>query len=384
MDILFLLSGPDGDIELTAADLEQPFRISPEVEHPFLLLGDYFAALQHFILSGDGRVLRIALQKHGYSKEFDPAAISGISIRSEKHGAFYHIASIEIKGLAETIKFACTTALSDSARASLQEEYHLLRQLGESEPDLLPAVYHQQELSVQKEDGTVDLFMVLGQWLDGYHEWHLSDDPGTGERGIKLWDYDKGFRFLSAAESYEVLYQAAFILTRFYSQDTFRQIYPWHHGAGDFIVRAESGTVAIKLITVRQYEPLVHFDSPGEADLIIGAIHFLLNLSLRMRLDRLDGIFEPVWFAEFAVRAAVAGFFAGLAESRAKGTLLLGPVDDLLGILRSFDVGEILEMYDSLLEVYADEDQDDFQLIREMLPGHAPELYAALQEFSLP
>ena len=40
-------------------------------------------------------------------------------------------------------------------------------------------------------------------------------------------------------------------------------------------------------------------------------------------------------------------------------------------------------MYDSLLEIYADEDQDGFFLIREKLSEHAADLQKALQNFSL-
>ena len=40
-------------------------------------------------------------------------------------------------------------------------------------------------------------------------------------------------------------------------------------------------------------------------------------------------------------------------------------------------------MHESLLEIYAEEDQDDFRLIQAKLPGHAAELHEVLQGFSL-
>jgi hypothetical protein len=40
---------------------------------------------------------------------------------------------------------------------------------------------------------------------------------------------------------------------------------------------------------------------------------FLLNLSIRMRLDRRDGIGDVVWADDVAVAATVTGFFKGLA-----------------------------------------------------------------------
>ncbi|KPK27001.1 MAG: hypothetical protein AMJ61_07115, partial [Desulfobacterales bacterium SG8_35_2] len=46
------------------------------------------------------------------------------------------------------------------------------------------------------------------------------------------------------------------------------------------------------------------------------------------------------------------------------------------------DPQEIFDMYESLLQIYADEDQDDFRLIQAKLPEHASQLHEALQQFS--
>jgi hypothetical protein len=51
--------------------------------------------------------------------------------------------------------------------------------------------------------------------------------------------------------------------------------------------------------------------------------------------------------------------------------------------MQSFDTREIFDMYESLLEIYAEEDQDDFRLIQKKLADHAAELHEALQSFSL-
>ena len=250
-------------------------------------------------------------------------------------------------------------------------------------PDFLPEVYCREAVTWQTDSGAEEFLMVLGEWLDGYHEWHLSDDHASKKQKIQLWDYEKGYRFLSDAESYEMLRQVSYILTYYYDQASFRQIYPWHHGAGDFVVKAEPGAISVKLITARQYEPLVHFDQAEEADRLVATIHFLLNLGLRIRLDRLDGVGEPAWLDDFAVHAAVEGFFAGLAATTATNRFMIRPVADFLEIMQSFDAQEIFDMYESLLEIYAEEDQADFRLIQEELAGHAAELHEALQEFSL-
>ena len=378
MRFRYLLSDQHGDIELCAEDLEQPFLISPSKKHPFLTLADYFGALQKFIMPADGSILHSVLKK-----QHTLADITEIIIRSEKHGAFYHIASVEIIGLGEKIKLAVTTALSETARSFLADEVIILQQLSGIAANFFPTIYCRESFIWQVESGSEKFFLVLGEWLDGYHEWHLSDDPESGDRRIHLWDYKKGYRFLSNAESYELLRQAAYILTYYYDQVDFRQIYPWHHGAGDFVAKCESGTISVKLITARQHQPLVHFDQAEEADRLVAAIQFLLNLCLRIRLDRLDGVGEPAWLGVFAVHAAVNGFFAGLAATQAQDRLSVGPIADFLEIMQSFDAQEIYDMHESLLEIYAEEDQDDFRLIQAKLPGHAAELHEVLQGFSL-
>jgi len=383
MHFRFLISDPQGDIELSPADLDLPFLLAPEEPHPFLTLKDYFEALQQLILLDDGKYLRSVPGEPGLHDNDTRASISEILIRSEKHGAFYHIASITICGPERKNKFAVTSALTEFARSSLQEEFGILRKLSAIAPDYLPKLLKMETVTLQTEKGAEEFCMVLGEWLDGYHEWHLSHDPAADMQKIRLWDYENGYRYLSDAESYELLHQAAFILTLYYDQASFCQIYPWHHGAGDFIAKCEPDALSVKLITARQYEPLVHFDREEEADRLVAAIHFLLNLALRMRLDRIDGAGKPAWFDAFAVHAAVAGFFAGLSAAAAANRLLLGPAADFLAIMQSFDAREVRDMYGSLLEIYAGEDQDDFHLIRKELAGHAAELQQALQEFSL-
>ncbi len=379
MRFRFFLSAPRGDIELGPEDLAQPFLVSPTEKHPFLCLKDYFGALQKFILADEGKLLQAALT----GRNLHLAGISEVLVCSEKHGAFYHIASIVPVGVEKKVKFAVITALADSAKSSLKNEFLLMQQLAAQNPDFLPELYCRESIIWPTDSGTAEFYMVLGEWLTGYHEWHLSYNPAEKKHQIQLWDYEAGYRFLSEAECYEVLRQAAYILTCYYDQASFRQIYPWHHGAGDFVVKAEAGVIRVKLITVRQYEPLVYFEKAEEHDRLIGLIQFLLNLSLRIRLDRVDGTGAPGWFHDFAVNAAVEGFFSGLDAVSGSSGMSYGPLNELLGILQSFSAQEIFDMYASLLEIYADEDQDDYGLILEKLADHATELQNALQQFSL-
>jgi hypothetical protein len=190
----------------------------------------------------EGSLLCAALKKQGRLADIKPADISELIIRSEKHGAYYHIASAEIIGPGVNSKCAVTTALSESAKRSLQAEHGILRKLSKITPDYLPELFYSKTITWQTDAGAAEFIMVLGEWLDGYHEWHASNVPGSHKQKIKLWDYENGCRFLADAESYEMLRQIAYILTCYYDQASFCQIYPWHHGAGDFIVKPEADT----------------------------------------------------------------------------------------------------------------------------------------------
>jgi hypothetical protein len=109
------------------------------------------------------------------------------------------------------------------------------------------------------------------------------------------------------------------ILAYYYNAETFEQIFAWHHAAGDFIVRIENGLLDLKLITVRRYAPLIQNlnhpeNSVKDPEMILQALLlFFLGLSIRMRLDRLDGVGDISWADSRAVPATLEGFFDGLA-----------------------------------------------------------------------
>lgn len=384
MHFRYFLSAPRGSIEFGPDDLARPFLVSPEEKHPFLLLKDYFSALRKFILLDNGRHLESILVPLGGGSISSLADISEIRISSEKHGAFYHIASIVLVSGANKVKLALSTALSESAKQALKNEFSLMQQLSAAHPEFLPKLFYGQPLTWQTHAGTVQFYMVLGEWLNDYHEWHVSRNPAAERQQIHLWDYDRGYRFLSEQESYELLRQAAYILTCFYDQDTFCQVYPWHHGAGDFVVKADHDDLRVKLITVRGYEPLIDLEQTEEHACLTGLIHFLLNLSLRIRLDRLNGINEPAWLEEYAVWAAVAGFWVGLdVPAKAKSSTKVA-ADEFFAIMQNFETNEIYEIYTSLVALYADENPDDLRLIQEKLWDHSCDLQIVLREFSPP
>jgi len=96
--------------------------------------------------------------------------------------------------------------------------------------------------------------MFLGEWFDGYSEFHLSQDSGNHKKRIDVW-MDRGSHVtLSDKQAFELYAQASRILTLYYDVSTFECISAWHHGAGDFVIKLEGERLKTKLITVRCYD----------------------------------------------------------------------------------------------------------------------------------
>ena len=161
--------------------------------------------------------------------------------------------------------------------------------------------------------------MFLGHWFEDYSEFHVSRDPSDKKNKILVWDDRRSRFYLSPEQAADLYRQAARILTYYYNVESFEQIFPWHHGAGDFVVKIDNGDLDLKLITVRGHPPLLeNLSDPnnGEKDvelMLQALLIFFLNLSVRMRLDRYDGVGDVVWADELVVQSTLDGFFDSLA-----------------------------------------------------------------------
>jgi len=308
------LSDPEGDIPIGPREADLPFKLSLHKTHPYFKLGNYFKALEHFLLKTSKPVLMELVQSRiGLSDPLGHAA--RLVIRSEKHGHFSHIASAEFMFEDQSIKFAVITALTGRGRAWLRNEYDVISYLNEKTSlPYLPDFYYLDNISWDRGKETVHLMMVLAEWLEDYHEWHLHPINQNNGQMIRVWDSSRGYRLASQAEAREIFRQSAKILTLYYDSSDFRQIYPWHHGAGDFVVKTKEDKVQVKLTTARCYERFNMFDVKERIDPLLAITYFLLNLTVRMRLDRIDGTGDPVWAWDDFVYPVIEGFFEGIEE----------------------------------------------------------------------
>lgn len=317
--IRFLGSSFLGKIPLSELDPETIIplaRPGTEMASGFPLV-TYFQAIQQVIEKKDYEHLLAALQIR-LNRQITLDEIREISIFSEKHGSDYHPARVEVDLGDRSVLFVMNVALTERGRFILANEFKVLGQLGlkATRPYLPKAYFLEEAAATIRPEGGSPILMVLADWLEGYFEFHLSPDPADGRQKLVLWDSARHDHYLADRDAGPIYKEIASILTSCYDLKTFAQIHPWHLAAGDFIARIGPDRVEVRLVAVCQYGPLIGpEDLPGEEALLF----FLLNLTLRIRLDRLDGVGEISWANEGCLPPTLEGFFQALEEKIKKG-----------------------------------------------------------------
>jgi len=195
---------------------------------------DYFSAVRAFFENRGLEIVSRAVTRT-LQQTVTPEDIREIRIRLEKHGEFYHPARIEVSVGQQSIFFVLNVAVSETGIRTIIEEYRSLKRLNDGFPlPFLPKVYGYGEVVTA---GNRKLPMFLGQWFEGYNEFHISRDITDNSEKISVWDETGRRFFLSTEQQAKVYRQAAEILAYYYNVETFEQVFAWHHAAGDFIVR---------------------------------------------------------------------------------------------------------------------------------------------------
>jgi hypothetical protein len=423
--IRYLVSSPYGDEPVDKDKIDFPLEGDP-LKTPYRI---YFDSIRNFLGREEFKPLLSAVNQK-LKREVLLKEIGEIIIRTEKHGALYHPASIELILKEEKVKFGLNVAVTDTGRDWLQKEFSVLKNLQEKyDLPYLPNPYLFDNLS--------SISFLLEEWFEGYHEFHITIDE-EGRKRLKLWEFGNGYKYLSYEQSFEICKQASKILTLYYDLKDFYQIYPWHHAAGDFVVRmgdennspspnpshqgrgnkredsfrvrvgedkreifhrgrghpalipsplAGEGKgegyfqdkIDVRLTTARRYEPLMNFDK-DTVNPLFALFYFFLNLSIKMRLDKLDGLGEVVWAEDGCEEATVEGFFEALKlkESTDNYPEL---VNEFISLLKSFNAEELKISAQPLIDLFSG--TGDFPVIKTNLESHVEKLCAILQIFPL-
>ena len=325
--------------------------------------GSYFSAVSQFCAAdGWDRIINAA------SRQLDQTVVEKdlgrLSIFLEKHGAFYHPARLQVTVKDRTLSFVVNVAVSNHGQNAMAREVRALKRINAQRPfGWFPEVYD------FKSD---ERSMFLGDWFDGFHEFHLTRQPDSDEPAIVVWDGASVRRLLSEKQTTDLYRNAAMILTACYDPVTTCQIFPWHHAAGDFVVRIDEESVAVRLITVRDYLPMSSPDAgpDTERSILETLVVFFIHLSIRMRLDRLDGVKEIAWASERCLAAIIDGFFMGLdLTARVSGFPETFP-DTFRHYFNHHDRTDLLAMAHRIAEAVFDQRTEEYRLIDRHLAGH--------------
>lgn len=372
IDIRYRITGYEGIIQshhpLWQAPLPSLTRGTREAQLTGITHADYFRAVRSYLTGAGYPHMLQALAAHHPKMEapFDPERIEVIL---EKHGEFYHPARIDVTVGAAVISLVLNVAVTSAGGEWMINEMAALGRVADRlPPGHVPTVYGYAVVSGSND---MVLPMFLADWFEGFHEFHLSIDPGNGSLGMVVWDTDAAPFFLTAHKQAEVYRQTAFLLTRAYDPDSTEQIYPWHHASGDFILRVSGASVELRLITVRQYAPTLAGDGQALDDdaRLMALLVFFLNLTLRNRLDRLDGTGEPAWADPLSVVATVQGFMEALPAEL---------VPAFMGLLRAYDMAELLGILTLVADRFGLMPMEK-RVIHANLANHGEQLFEALQ-----
>ncbi len=339
--------------------------------------GDYFLAAHSFLADNRYGVVASAsgvrLGREVFAEEIDEIGICLV-----KHGSFYHPARVDVRLKGHHLSFVLNVAVSDAGKKYLKTEYDLLKRLNREFPEsYLPAVYGRGTTKEKKKNREFSMF--IGKWFDGFYEFHQSFDPIDNCGKLVVWDDIKGSFFLTPAQAEALYRRVAGILTYYYNPQNFSQISSWHHAAGDFIVRMQGSNIEARLVSVRQYRSPFGSQPPDDAMTLNALLIFLLNLSIRTRLDRQDGTGDIVWSDDVAVSGTVKGFLEALKAKEFKS--LDGPsfTNGFKAYLSTLSERNLLSLLNHIAGKYPSR-QPDVAVVRKHLKAHAARLY---QVFSI-
>ncbi len=239
-------------------------------------------------------------------------AATPVRILLVKHGAFYHPCRVATGPGSQPL--VVNVAVSQAGRNTIDSEFKSLARLGNAQA--AGFVPHVHLLGAGRCCQGQELPMFLGQWLEGFREFHLGIQDG--KQAVMVWNPDGSRPVLSRLQVREIMRQAAFILAACYDPISMEAITGFHHAAGDLVVRPGRGDcLQVRLVSVRGYRPLAGppDQEPDLQTILDGLLVHLLKSSLQLRLDRLDGVGDYVLYPSWLLDAFWQGFAEGITWS---------------------------------------------------------------------
>jgi hypothetical protein len=375
----FLRAAPGGPVPFEPSLLDSRIPLENPAQSGPAQLGCRYRTYLHCVYSfiaQNSSLLSAILTGNGLREP-----IQSMDIISEKHGSDYHPARIVLHGPDASCSLIVNVAMTDRGKQRLREDFRLLGFLREKYgTGLLPREYVMGEQVLHEgDDRESRMLLFLAEWFDGYHEFHLSAGVSDESPRTIIWDMGRGYATLDDRESYEVYRKAAVLLTTLYDTETFEEVFPWHHASGDFVVSRPDGSIEVRLITVRQYAARPVFDNVSEDNRLTALLLFFANLSIRMRLDRLDGVGDLAWAGDHSVRATIHGFLDSMQEKVSAGNCYPELFAGFRDTLRALPVTELAGLFHAVCESY-DPAAPDTPLVKHHVVDHIFQVYQTIQD----
>ncbi len=387
-DISFYMPGYSGRIGPGTPLWDMPLSGKQTADNSFqnrcdpFTVGEYFLAAQNFLTRDSSEMLCRAVS----SLADKGARIQSLTISLEKHGAFYHPLKITITTrLCPSIYLVLNGAVKEPGLGLIKTEYQLLSSMAmKVMPAFIPRVFGAGEITSHGRKAA----FFLGEWFAGFCEFHVTQTPGGNQ--VALWQDDGTHMVIPWHHAARIYEKIAYVLTAYYEIHTGHAIDPWHHAAGDFVVAAgvlQTGDV--RLITIRGTAPVVETASDTSASgahLLSRLLFYFLNLTLRMRLDRLDGTGPMVFLPQIVLDATIKGVLTAL-NHRANGFLGAGIEEPLVpedicpvfvDFVNGFSQAQLKDITENLMDAWHP-DAAEAALVRENIYSHCSRIYRVLK-----
>ncbi len=343
-------------------------------------VGYYLLSAQHFLEKRNLSVLHRGIE-HVFPSDHGYLRIVKITLSLEKHGPFYHPLKITTwLSNGKSAFFVLNGAVSAAGLSVIEKEYNTIDRLNKTRSEsFLPKVFGQGTVCVSKHETA----FFLGSWFVGFDEFHAVN-TASGIRTALLKD-DGKFEPVTEKSAFCIYRKASEILTLYYDFDSFEQIFPWHHAAGDFVADCTESTPRVRLITVRNYEAMFadadgekadETDMPQRETVHIALLLFFLNLTLRMRMDRLRGTGTYVFLGEKVAEASVVGFLNALYRKRAAPAFY----KEFVRFIKLFDAKNFLEIFPGIIAACRSS-KPEISLIEDNIESHCHILHKTLKNF---
>ncbi len=378
----FFIGGDANPIGENDPVMGMPLRVcrgqAPADSDRHVLIAEYFGAVKTFL--SENRMKRTVSSIYNQSgRKVSAEGIDEISVFLEKHGGFYHPARVAARSGEDAWQFVLNVAVSKAGLNCARREFGLLKKLGaKGRERFLPRVY--EEGLVESPSGKNGFAIFSGEWFSGFHEFHIVSKHGSGGGRIQVWDPDNSELFLIEKQSSDLYRKVAFVLAYCFDLESFEQIHPWSHAAGDFVLGIDDGDLRVKLITVRGYKSLFDSDENDLASVMEALLAFLADLSVKNRFDRLDGVGDLAWADDASVPATIRGFFDGLRKN-AENVSGYEDIPDYFGLyLASLEEQTIVDHFHDVVSTYPSQ-APETSFVQDKLKEHASLFYRSARNF---